>query len=132
MHSTSYCLYPGYPTPIRAPAAYAVSRVRSGVLRWKFWQPKQVDPAAVELPGDPSCAEVMRVLHAHLDGELCGPTVGNVIGHLEMCEECGLDAETFSAIQTAITRCQDPDPAVVERLRVFALELAAGSSPGDH
>lgn len=101
-------------------------------MRWKFWQPKPVDLAALELPDNPSCADVMRVLHAHLDGELCGSTAQNVIAHLEKCDRCGLDADTFAAIQTAVTRCQDPDPAVVERLRVFALELAAGSVSGDN
>lgn len=75
------------------------------------------------------CHRVARVLQSYLDGEVDPPTATAVTEHLEQCRRCGLDANAYTAIKTAIAasasaRPVDVDPAAVARLRTFARGLA--------
>ncbi len=74
------------------------------------------------------CHRVARVLQSYLDGEV-EPSVATLVAeHLEECRRCGLEASTYRAIKLAVMStgagAVDVDPAAVERLRQFALELA--------
>ncbi len=68
------------------------------------------------------CAQVGRVLQAHLDGET-GSTAQRVAAHLEQCRHCGLEARTYQAIKGALTRRREPDPDALRRLRHFGESL---------
>lgn len=74
------------------------------------------------------CMRVARVLQAYLDGEVEPPTARAVAEHLEECRRCGLAADTYAAIKTAIAACDDVrpqvEPATVQRLTAFARGLA--------
>jgi anti-sigma factor RsiW len=81
------------------------------------------------------CHRVARVLQSYLDGEAEPPVAAMVAEHLEECRRCGLEASTYRSIKTAITAVApgavQVDPAAVDRLRLFALELAeSGADPG--
>jgi len=70
-----------------------------------------------------SCMEVGRVLQAYLDGHVDELTARRVGRHLEMCRRCGLEAETYTQIKTALARRGDVDPEAVARLRAFGQSL---------
>ncbi len=74
------------------------------------------------------CRRVARVLQSYLDGELEPPTATAVAEHLEACRRCGLEADTYAAIKTAVGAGGGDRVAVdrvsVERLRDFARSLA--------
>ncbi|WP_236244289.1 MULTISPECIES: anti-sigma factor [unclassified Streptomyces] len=69
------------------------------------------------------CAQVGRVLQAHLDGETGGATAQRVAAHLEQCRHCGLEARTYRAIKGALARRREPDPDAMRRLRGFGESL---------
>lgn len=73
-----------------------------------------------------SCREVGRVLQAYLDGELENDTE-KVAAHVAVCPNCGLEAETFTKIKSALG---DPDAkldeATIDRLREFGEGLMRG------
>lgn len=75
------------------------------------------------------CPEVARVLQTYLDGEVDARTLRLVSAHLEDCRRCGLEVETYSALKQALHRVGDPPAEPVERLRTFAVQLAAGDGP---
>lgn len=75
------------------------------------------------------CARVMRVLQSYLDGAVDEPTARRVAEHLEDCRRCGLRADTYRAIRTALARQGNTPPAAVARLREFADALIAGGEP---
>jgi anti-sigma factor RsiW len=81
------------------------------------------------------CHQVARVLQSYLDGEVEPPVAAMVAEHLEECRRCGLEADAYLAIKTAITSSApdalDVDPAAVDRLRLFARQLAAAESDPD-
>jgi anti-sigma factor RsiW len=71
------------------------------------------------------CMRVNPLLQAYLDGELDEDGAQRVSRHLDACRRCGLAAETFRDIKTAVSRLGDePDREAVQRLRRFAAELA--------
>lgn len=74
------------------------------------------------------CQHVARVLQSYLDGEVDSMTEKMVAEHLEVCRRCGLAANTYQAIKTAIASTAPTPDAVdteaVDRLRRFADELA--------
>ena len=70
------------------------------------------------------CHVVARVLQDYLDGEADDLTASMVSKHLETCRMCGLEANTYQAIKTALLitgpEAAPVDPAAIERLRTFA------------
>lgn len=70
------------------------------------------------------CHVVARVLQDYLDGEADDLTASMVSKHLETCRMCGLEANTYQAIKTALLitgpDAAPVDPATIERLRAFA------------
>lgn len=75
------------------------------------------------------CHKVAQVLQDYLDGEVDDLTASMVSKHLETCRMCGLEANTYQAIKTALLitgpEAAPVDPAAVERLRIFAEGLSA-------
>jgi anti-sigma factor RsiW len=72
------------------------------------------------------CADVVRVLQQYLDGRLDAATARLAAQHLEMCKDCGLEAETYATIKRALFELGAPPPDAIERLRTFAVALAEG------
>jgi anti-sigma factor (TIGR02949 family) len=73
------------------------------------------------------CHEVGRVLQAYLDGEVDEATARRVAPHLDACRRCGLEAEVYENIKTALaSHAPRVDPATIERLRRFGDAVAAG------
>ena len=69
------------------------------------------------------CHQVAKVLQSYLDGETTAPTSTMVAAHLEVCRKCGLEANTYLAIKTAIAATPQKvavDAAAIDRLREFA------------
>lgn len=76
-------------------------------------------------PGD--CRNVGRWLQHYLDGEL-EPTLTTMVqAHLETCEVCGLEFETYRKIKSALRDASMHSPELVshqmvlQRLRRFAM-----------
>ncbi len=81
------------------------------------------------------CMATMRVLQRYLDGALDEVAARRVAEHLEDCRRCGLEAEVYQEIKTALgERGRALDPRAIERLRHFGEQLARGerSADGDH
>lgn len=81
------------------------------------------------------CMTTMRVLQTYLDGALDEVAARRVAEHLEDCRRCGLEAEVYEEIKTALgEQDRTVDPRAIERLRRFAEQLARGepSAHGDH
>lgn len=78
------------------------------------------------------CPEVARTLQSYLDGRVDDQWAARVAEHLEDCRRCGLKAETYRDIKTALRR-QEPEiqPETLQELRSFAERLAAGGIPPD-
>jgi anti-sigma factor RsiW len=67
------------------------------------------------------CMRVNPLLQAYLDGELDQDGARRVSRHVDACRRCGLAAETFRDIKSAVSRLGDePDRDAVQRLRRFA------------
>ena len=77
-----------------------------------------------------SCHEVGRSLQNYLDGhtdELSARRIGH---HLERCRRCGMEADAYTAIKTALGRQRQVlDPAAVSRLRDFGTRLLDHDPP---
>jgi anti-sigma factor RsiW len=79
------------------------------------------------------CHRTARELQAYLDGEVSPPSARAVAEHLEECRRCGMEAETYAAIKTAVAARAggasgdhaDVAPDVLERLDRFARALVA-------
>ena len=81
------------------------------------------------------CMATMRVLQTYLDGALDEVAARRVAEHLEDCRRCGLEAEVYQEIKTALgEQDRTVDPRAIERLRRFGERLARGdaSAHGDH
>ena len=81
------------------------------------------------------CMATMRVLQTYLDGALDEVAARRVAEHLEDCRRCGLEAEVYQEIKTALGgQDRTVDPRAIERLRHFGEQLARGdaSARGDH
>lgn len=76
---------------------------------------------------DPSslrCRKVRRLLNAFLDDEIDATLARRVAAHLEVCEHCGFEAETYRAVKRALTDVrEDLDPEIIERLERFVDHL---------
>lgn len=73
------------------------------------------------------CREVGKVLQSYLDHEVDDDYAVRIAEHLEACRDCGLEAETYRRIKSALeARMPDVDPAAIDRLRAFGKQLTAG------
>lgn len=72
------------------------------------------------------CADVTRVLQEYLDGRLDAATARLAAAHLDMCKDCGLEADTYAAIKQALFELGTPPDDAIHRLRTFAEALADG------
>lgn len=80
-------------------------------------------------PGETlSCPEVGRLLQRFLDDELDDDVEVEMLSeHLDDCRRCGLEAETYRKITTALASRRSAIPTEsVERLREFGAQLARG------
>lgn len=77
-----------------------------------------------------NCMQVARVLQAYLDGETDEITARRVAAHLEDCRRCGLKAEIYREIKSALSRRAEPEADAVERLREFAEGLLRHGTDG--
>lgn len=78
-------------------------------------------------PGEQlSCSEVGRLLQRYLDGELDAPNeVDALAAHLDECDRCGLEADTYRHIKESLERRRTVlAPESIERLREFGDHLA--------
>ena len=75
-----------------------------------------------------SCPEVGRLLQRFLDGELERERdIASLAEHLEECKRCGLEAETYQKIKSALQQRRiEVPPESVTRLREFGEHLAEG------
>ncbi len=77
------------------------------------------------------CLRVTHLLQSYLDGMVGEVTARRIAAHLDQCRRCGLEAETYHAIKTALSRHEHTPADAVARLRTFAESLAADDrSPG--
>jgi anti-sigma factor RsiW len=75
-----------------------------------------------------SCARVRELVQAYLDGELeDGPERDRLIEHLERCRPCGVEAETYERIRSALTAA--PPAGSVDRLTAFAASIDGPVGP---
>lgn len=66
------------------------------------------------------CREVGRVLQSYLDGEVEDDFAAKIGDHLEMCRDCGLEAETYQRIKLSLgARLPEVDDEAIARLREF-------------
>ncbi|MEM8619812.1 MAG: zf-HC2 domain-containing protein [Actinomycetota bacterium] len=77
-----------------------------------------------------TCHEAAAVLQQYLDGEIDDTTAVRVASHLDVCRDCGIEAETYERIKStlAIRRADLPEDSVA-RLRDFAASLQSGHAP---
>jgi anti-sigma factor ChrR (cupin superfamily) len=82
-----------------------------------------------------SCRKVAKQLQAYLDGEVDNATHDAIAAHLEMCRDCGLEADTYLAIKASLSvsgdRLQPVDDEVLHRLRDFAAKVRDDSGHGE-
>lgn len=84
---------------------------------------------AVRMGDQLSCPEVGRLLQRFLDGELDDEAEVEMLSeHLDECKRCGLEADTYRKIKSALAGRSAPVPQEsVERLRRFGEQLASES-----
>lgn len=79
-----------------------------------------------------SCDEVAELLQQYLDNELDATEVPKVLAHLEMCRDCGLEADLYESIKGSLRQHQhSPNQASLDRMRSLAAELATNGIPKD-
>ncbi len=76
--------------------------------------------------GGSRCIEVGRLIQRYLDGTLDADATAKVALHLDACRRCGLAADDYRRLESALNEAASPLPAdALQRLRAFAAELAA-------
>lgn len=79
------------------------------------------------LPDGPlDCRAVGRRLQEVLDGESPDDVADRVAAHLELCRDCGLEAETYLRIKATLADPEGLDRAAADRLRDFGVALMDG------
>lgn len=72
-----------------------------------------------------SCRQLAPVLQAYLDGQVDDTDIELIKEHLDACRDCGLEAETYEQLKTALSRHKPAVPSdTLERLRAFSHTLA--------
>lgn len=80
-----------------------------------------------------NCMQVGRRLQRYLDGEVDDLTAKRIMGHLEDCRRCGMEATAYSEIKASLARRRGsavPDDAVT-RLRTFGERLLHEGPPAN-
>jgi len=70
--------------------------------------------------GRRECRKVMAELQLFLDGQVDEATSVKIAAHLEICEECGPEAEVYRQILHTLRERGQATPDVMDRLRLFA------------
>ncbi len=80
--------------------------------------------------GGARCIEVGRQIQTFLDGGLDSVAAAKVSHHLEACRRCGLTADDYRRLKSALAESSTPMPAErLERLQALAADLASGDNP---
>jgi predicted anti-sigma-YlaC factor YlaD len=73
------------------------------------------------------CSELGKVLQSYLDDDVEPGFAERIAEHLEACRDCGLEAETYRSIKSALADRRTPvDPHALDRLRAFGDRLTSG------
>lgn len=73
------------------------------------------------------CHEVAELLQRYLDGHIDAERAQRIEEHLDDCVRCGLEAETYERIKTALaTSRPEVSGEAVDRLRAFGEALMRG------
>ncbi len=76
----------------------------------------------------PSCAEIMEVLQAYLDGEVDVDTARTVAVHLDDCTLCSHESDVYRRIKISLaTRRREIDPQIRTALESFSRDLRTAS-----
>lgn len=79
--------------------------------------------------GGARCIEVGRQIQAYLDGGLDEAAAAKVSSHLYACRRCGLTAEDYRRLKSALAETSAPMPAEpLQRLQALAADLASGET----
>jgi anti-sigma factor RsiW len=81
--------------------------------------------------GPMDCETVGKLLQRYLDGELDAPRGQRLAAHLEVCRHCGLDADAYTQVKTALANSSAMPPAIVARLQEFGRSLLHHDHPSD-
>lgn len=77
----------------------------------------------------PDCRTVAAVLQSYLDGELPADRADVVREHLDHCDRCGIEADTYEQVRRSLAGLAvPPDRRALDRLRDLARQLAAGDA----
>jgi len=80
--------------------------------------------------GGSRCIEIGREIQTYLDGGLDPTTAARVSNHLHACRRCGLTADDYRLLKSALAETTAPMSAEpLQRLHAFAADLAAGDIP---
>ena len=76
--------------------------------------------------GGARCIAVGRLIQSYLDGTLDADAAGKMAQHLNACRRCGLTADDYRWLKSALNDAATPLSAEpLQRLHAFAAELAA-------
>jgi anti-sigma factor RsiW len=78
-----------------------------------------------------TCREVGLRIQSYLDDELDSERMAQISAHLDMCVDCGVEADVFRQIKADLaSQAPATDDAALERLRQFSENIANVSSEG--
>lgn len=80
--------------------------------------------------GGARCIEIGRQIQTYLDGGLDPETAAKVAHHLHACRRCGLTADDYRLLKSALAETSTPMPVEpLQRLQALAADLASGDTP---
>ena len=80
--------------------------------------------------GGSRCIEIGRQIQTFLDDGLDPTSAARVASHLNACRRCGLTAEDYRRLKSALAETACPMPAEpLQRLQALAADLASGDAP---
>jgi anti-sigma factor RsiW len=78
--------------------------------------------------GGSRCIEIGRQIQTYLDDGLDPATATKVADHLHACRRCGLTADDYRRLKSALAETSVPMPVEpLQRLQALAADLAAGN-----
>ena len=79
--------------------------------------------------GGSRCIEIGRQIQTYLDGGLDPTNAAKVSSHLNACRRCGLTADDYRRLKSALAESSTPMPAEpLQRLQALAADLASGDT----
>ncbi len=79
--------------------------------------------------GGSRCLEIGRQIQTYLDDGLDPATAAKASSHLHACRRCGLTADDYRRLKSALAETSAPIPAApLLRLHALAAELASGDT----